>query len=85
MEFFKPGTTIDFMGKNIYAFLFSAIMILIGIVSLILHGGPNYGIDFAGGTLIQVRFSQPVSPADIRESLKDVGLTGLGRPLSSNQ
>jgi preprotein translocase subunit SecF len=76
MEFFKPGTHIDFMGKSIYAFLFSAALILVGIISLILHGGPNYGIDFAGGTLIQVRFSQPVSPADIRESLKEVGLTG---------
>jgi preprotein translocase subunit SecF len=40
------------------------------------HGGPNYGIDFAGGTVIQVRFSQPVSPGEIRESLKDAALGG---------
>jgi preprotein translocase subunit SecF len=77
MEFFKPGTHIDFMGKSTYALLFSASMILIGIISLILRGGPNYGIDFAGGTVIQVRFSQSVSPGEIRESLKDVGLTGM--------
>lgn len=77
MEFFKPGTHIDFMGKSIYALLVSAAMIFIGIISLIVHSGPNYGIDFAGGTVVQVRFSQPVSLGEIRESLKDVGLTGM--------
>jgi preprotein translocase subunit SecF len=76
MEFFKPGTKINFMGKIKHALLFSAILILIGIISLLLHGGPNYGIDFAGGTVVQVRFSQPVSPGEVRESLKDVGLSG---------
>jgi preprotein translocase subunit SecF len=76
MEFIKSGTKIDFMGKRLAAFIISSLLIIAGIVSLIVHGGPNYGIDFAGGTLIQVRFSQPVTAGEIRESLKDVGLTG---------
>jgi len=76
MEIIKSGTTIDFMGKRGGAFIISGILIIAGIVSLIMHGGPNYGIDFAGGTVIQVRFSQAVNPADIRESLKDAGLAG---------
>jgi preprotein translocase subunit SecF len=77
MEFIKSGTKIDFMGKRTGAFIISGLLIIAGIVSLIVHGGPNYGIDFAGGTLIQIRFSKPVSPGEIRESLKDVGLTGM--------
>ena len=76
MEFIKSGTKIDFMGKRLAAFIISSLLIIAGIVSLIVHGGPNYGIDFAGGTLIQVRFSQPVTAGEIRESLKDAGLTG---------
>ena len=76
MEFIKSGTKIDFMGKRRAAFIISAVLIIAGIVSLIVHGGPNYGIDFAGGTVIQIRFSQPVSPSEIRESLKDTALGG---------
>jgi preprotein translocase subunit SecF len=76
MEIIKSATKIDFMGKRTAAFIISTILIIAGIVSLIVHGGPNYGIDFAGGTVIQVRFSQPVSPGEIRESLKDAALGG---------
>jgi preprotein translocase subunit SecF len=76
MEIIKSATKIDFMGKRRGAFIISGLLIIAGIVSLIVHGGPNYGIDFAGGTLIQVRFSQPVSLDEIRESLKDAALGG---------
>ncbi|MBW2038152.1 MAG: protein translocase subunit SecF [Deltaproteobacteria bacterium] len=74
MEIIRPGIKIDFMGKRRYAFPLSGILIVIGILSLIMHGGPNYGIDFAGGTLAQVRFSQPVDLDEIRDALKDVEL-----------
>jgi preprotein translocase subunit SecF len=73
-ELIKPGTKIDFMGRKRIGFLFSGIVMLIGIVSLILHGGPIYGIDFAGGTQAQVKFSQPVEPEAIRGALKQAGL-----------
>jgi preprotein translocase subunit SecF len=76
MEIIRPGTKIDFMGKRKAAFFISVALIIAGIVSLIVHGGPNYGIDFAGGTLVQVRFLQPVSLDEIRESLKDAALEG---------
>jgi preprotein translocase subunit SecF len=76
MEIIRPGTKIDFMRKRTGALLFSACLIIAGIISLIVHGGPNYGIDFAGGTLVQVRFSQPVSLDELRESLKDAELAG---------
>jgi preprotein translocase subunit SecF len=76
MEFIKPGINIDFMSKRKGAFVLSAVVILIGLVSLVAHGGPNYGIDFAGGTLVQVRFSNPVSISEIRTSLTEVDLAG---------
>ncbi|ABW68247.1 protein translocase subunit SecF [Desulfosudis oleivorans] len=73
-EIIKDGTTIDFVGKQKYAFVFSAAMILITIISLVAHGGPRYGIDFAGGTLVQVKFASPVSTNTIASSLKTVGI-----------
>jgi preprotein translocase subunit SecF len=74
MQIVRPGTQIDFMGKRRLAFLLSVCLIIAGIVSLIVHGGPNYGIDFAGGTLVQVRFPQPVELDKIRDALQEVGL-----------
>lgn len=74
MQFIKPGTNIDFMGMRKIGFAFSLILILAGIVSLIMHNGPNYGIDFAGGTLVQVKFSQKVDVSDIRKGLDEIGL-----------
>jgi preprotein translocase subunit SecF len=74
LEIIKPGTKIDFMGKKGLGFVFSGIVMLIGIASLILHGGPIYGVDFAGGTLAQVKFAQPVAIDAIRGALKDAGL-----------
>ncbi len=51
MELIKPGTNIDFVNKIKAAVIASALAILIAIASLLVQGGPNYGIDFAGGTL----------------------------------
>ena len=85
MQFIKPGTKIDFMGMRKVGFIFSLILILAGIVSLIIHNGPNYGIDFAGGTLVQVKFPQKIDVSDIRNGLdeiglKDVSVQGFGDP-----
>jgi len=74
MELIKPGINIDFVGKMKYAIAFSAILILIGIGSVIFHGGLNLGIDFAGGSIIQVKFSKNVSADQIRASLKSTKL-----------
>ncbi len=70
MELIKPGINIDFVGKMKYAMAFSAILIILGIGSVIFHGGFNLGIDFAGGSIIQVKFSKNVSADQIRESFK---------------
>lgn len=74
MEIFKRPTAIDFMGKRGIAMMFSGILILAGLVSLVLHGGLKYGIDFAGGTLVQLKFKNPPAIEDIRAGLKSIGL-----------
>ena len=73
MEIFKRPTEIDFMGKKNIALMFSATLFLIGLVSIILHGGLKYGIDFAGGTLVQLQFKTPPAVESIRDGLKSVG------------
>ncbi|HOK07297.1 MAG TPA: protein translocase subunit SecF [Syntrophales bacterium] len=76
MEFIKPGTNFDFVGKMKVAFGISMAMIVISIASIVWHGGLNYGIDFAGGTIIQVKFSTPFTIDKIREALRPLGLQG---------
>jgi len=74
MQFIKPGTNIDFIGKRRIAFIFSCTMILATIVLLIWRGGPNYGVDFSGGVLVQVKLPQNTSPSEIKKALRPVQL-----------
>ena len=69
-------TNIDFMGKRTYAFLFSGIMVILGIIALIqiARGAANLGIDFAGGTAVQLKFEQPIHIEDARKALESNGL-----------
>lgn len=76
MEFIKPGVNIDFVGKRYIAICCSIVLILAGIVSLIVHNGPKFGIDFVGGTVVQIKFVTPVSIDAIKSGLTDVGLKG---------
>ena len=73
MELIKQ-THIDFMGKFKGAMIFSGLLILAGIASIAMHGGLKYGIDFKGGTLVQLKFPEAPSIDSIRSSLKDIGL-----------
>ncbi|MEZ4565743.1 MAG: protein translocase subunit SecF, partial [Desulfobacterales bacterium] len=76
MEFIKPGINLNIIGKRNIAFAFSALLILISIGSLIYHGGPHYGIDFAGGTIIQIKCQGPVTIENIKTGLAELGLEG---------
>ena len=69
-------TNIDFMGKRTYAFLFSGIMVTLGIIGLIqiARGAANLGIDFAGGTAVQLKFEQSIHIEDARKALESNGL-----------
>ncbi|MEJ2068253.1 MAG: protein translocase subunit SecF, partial [Deltaproteobacteria bacterium] len=71
MELIKPGMKIDFIGKRRFAYIFSIVLVAISVGSLILHGGPNYGIDFAGGSLVQVKFDKNVDIQEIKDVLTE--------------
>jgi len=63
---------IDFIGKRKYGFVFSAVVILLSLI-LIFAKGPNFGIDFTGGALLQIRFSEPITTGELRNTLSKVG------------
>jgi len=69
-------TSIDFMGWRRYSFALSGLLVLLGIIALIQigRGSANLGIDFAGGTAVQLKFEKPVSIEKAREILLKSGL-----------
>jgi len=74
MEIIRPGINIDIVGKMKIAFGASLLAIIISILSLVLHGGPNLGIDFVGGTQVQIKFSREAGTEGIRDALTAIGL-----------
>ncbi len=83
MQIIKPDTNINFIGRQKFGYIFSGLLLLASIISLIVHGGPNYGIDFAGGTLVQIKFQKAIAISDIRAGLekldlKDISVQGFG-------
>ena len=69
MQIFK-STNIDFIGKRRKFFFISALMLLLTVFVFIYRGGPNYGIDFTGGVLMQASFQQEVELQDVRSALE---------------
>lgn len=66
-------TNIDFIKARWYAITISSLIILAGIVSMIIKGGPKYGVDFLGGTVIQVHFPTVPDLSQVREAVASVG------------
>ena len=73
MELIKPGTRIDFMGKRRKAIFVSIVLIVISIGSLIYHKGPNWGVEFTGGTEIHIKLAKDLSIKDIKNTLDATG------------
>ncbi|MCF7822848.1 MAG: protein translocase subunit SecF [Candidatus Marinimicrobia bacterium] len=67
------NVNIDFLAKRKIAGIGSGLVILAGLLSIVLHGGPLYSIDFEGGTEIQVRFTQDASVESVRDALSSIG------------
>jgi len=77
MEYFeciKPDTKIDFVRWMKPAIIASLIIIFIGAAVTFWRGGPNYGIDFAGGSLVQIKFAQSPNIESVRSNLETIGL-----------
>ncbi|HKL27604.1 MAG TPA: protein translocase subunit SecF [Desulfuromonadales bacterium] len=74
MQLIKPDINLDFVGKRKLAAIFSVALILIGLASLVVKGGPNYGIDFEGGSLVQVQFGRDTDAGEIKTALEGLNL-----------
>jgi preprotein translocase subunit SecF len=84
MQFFR-ATNYNFVGIRKQAMLISAILIVAGFISVILHGGFRQSVDFTGGSVIEVRLDQAVPLQEIRDILggagfKDAEVTTFGSP-----
>jgi len=73
LELIKPGTRIDFVGKMRKAIFISIALIIISIGSLIYHKGPNWGVEFTGGTEIHIKLAKDLSVKDIKKTLDTTG------------
>lgn len=69
MEFFKQTSRIDFLGKRYFALALSVILLLLSVSSLALRG-LNFGIDFSGGTLVEVGYQESVEVEAVRSALQ---------------
>ncbi|NIR45582.1 MAG: protein translocase subunit SecF [Gemmatimonadetes bacterium] len=65
-----------FLEQRTKAYWISAALVILGVLSIGIHGGLNYGVDFTGGTLFQVRFNEEVAASEIREALDAAQMTG---------
>lgn len=73
MDLIKPNTKIDFVKMMKPAAIISLVAIIISLGSLIYHKGPNWGVEFTGGTEIQIKLAKDVSADDIKNSLAAAG------------
>jgi len=73
---FLSKTNIDFISKQKLMGLLSIVLIIAGISSLIMKGGPLLSIDFTGGTVAQIKFEKPVELSQLRNTLSDYGFKG---------
>ena len=74
---FKEGQFIDFLSFKRTAAVFSAILILGGIASIVAHQGLKYGIDFRGGTNVQIQFSNPPDLDQLRQFFAEKGMNNV--------
>jgi len=76
MKFLNRKTNIDFMSQRKIALIVSAVLIVVSITSLSMRG-LNFGLDFTGGTLIEVGYPSAPEISDVRENLADAGLDSI--------
>jgi preprotein translocase subunit SecF len=73
MQLFRSGTHFDFIGKRKFTVWISAVAIFLSLGSILHHDGLRYGVDFAGGLLVQIKFAKPVDISEVRSTLDATG------------
>lgn len=76
MEFFNPHSNVDFMGVRRYTMAVSLLLILASIATIAIRG-LNLGLDFTGGTLVEVSFAAPVEQQAVGRALEQAGFRGV--------
>lgn len=76
MEIIKPGTRIPFLSYRRWGFMLSSAL-MVGVVLLLFTKGPNLGVDFEGGTMVHVKFTEPVTIGQLRGALARSTLGGV--------
>ena len=76
MQFFQDSN-INFIGRSKIALTFSVLLIIMGVISLIMHGGPLLSIDFTGGTDLQVKIEPRPTVGEVRDVLESKGFSGV--------
>ena len=79
------NSNIDFINNSKLTVLLSSALVLAGIFSLIINNGPKLSIDFKGGTLIAVKYTQPVNINEFRSKLSDINIAGQKFDFSSSE
>jgi len=70
------GAHYDFLGSRRRAYVISTVMLVAGLISIFFHRGLVFGVDFTGGTLVQVRFAEPTTVAEVRDAIVAADLVG---------
>ena len=76
-QLIPPTVNINFIRIRLRMLIISWILILIGLASIWMKGGLNYGIDFSGGTLVHLRFAQAAPVSGVRDAVESKGLEGV--------
>ena len=69
-------TNIDFMSQRKLALILSAVVVFSGVTSLLINGGPKLSIDFKGGTLVSVQFTEEMDILAVRTAMGNVNIDG---------
>lgn len=76
LSIIKDEPRFDFVGARKLAIILSALIILVGLASLVFKGGPRYGIDFAGGAAAQIKFAKSPPADQLAAQIEAAGAVG---------
>ena len=75
ISIFKSVPNFSFIPNRYKAYVFSIVITVAAVITVLVHGGLNLGVDFTGGTLMQVHFQDPIGTDQVRAALSDAGFS----------